>query len=164
MSQKNLHRTSLVIVELGAVWPAALIAADAAPCRVLAEAEGEGPLAFAARVEHFADSAFPRGSAVSQAFVACNQRADETAEAARRAMVGCLLAQVAPGGSIVLTAAEDASDRFRRRLLDLAADLGRAAGDRRLRAQFVEESSPTASGLANSTAPTATSDAVARVA
>jgi hypothetical protein len=139
--------------------------AEAGVCRVLAEVEGEGPLAFAARVEDFAMNAFPRGTQVTLALVACNQRADETAEAARRAMAECLLARLAPAGVLSFAAADDATDRFRRRLFDLVADLGKSAtADGRVRALFGDDARRTASGPAVSAGVTLIDGSVSRVA
>jgi hypothetical protein len=163
MSQKQLPQASLVLVELGAVWPAALIAGGG-PCRVLAEAEGEGPLAFAARAEAFASSAFPRGTTASVALVACNQRADETAEAARRVLAECLLARISPSGTLCFATGENATDRFRRRLLDLAGDLGAGAREGRVSAWFGEQTARIASGPATSHSAPIPDRTVARVA
>jgi hypothetical protein len=165
MAQKTFIKTSLVVVELGASWPAALVNASGGNCRVLAEAEGEGPLAFATRVESFAATAFPRGTEVTLALVACNQRADETAQAARRANAECLLARVSTHGVLSFAASDEASARFRRRLFDLVADLGKAgAAEGRVRAIFGEESSRTASGPTSSDGATLAKGAVSRVA
>jgi hypothetical protein len=164
MAQRSLHQALLVVVELGASWPAAMMSAEAGVCRVLAEVEGEGPLAFAARVEDFSATAFPRGTQVNVALVACNQRADETAEAARRAMAECLVACLAPTGSLSFTACDDATDRFRRRLFDLVADLGKAAAaEGRVRAIFGEDSRR-ASGPVTSAGVTLVGGSVPRVA
>ncbi len=164
MAPKSLHQTSLVLVELGAAWPSALLT-EAGICRVLAEAEGEGPLAFAARAEDFAVSAFPRGTEVTHALVACNQRADETAEAARRALAASLLARLAGQGTLVFAASDDASDRFRRRLFALVADFDKTgSGERRVRALFGEEGRRTASGPATSDGATLAKGIVSRVA
>jgi hypothetical protein len=162
MSQKSLPQASLVLVELGAAWPATVVPGDA-PCRVLAEVEGEGPLAFANRAEVFAASAFPRGTQVSTAVVACNLRADETAEAARRALVESLLVRLTPGGELRFTAADSASDRFRRRLLDLAASLGAGTREGRIRASFGEDTARTSGPTTSQSAPVP-SRSVARVA
>jgi hypothetical protein len=165
MANRSLHKTSLVIVELGASWPAAVVTAEAGVCRVLAELEGEGPLAFAARVDDFAANAFPRGTLVTLALIACNQRADETAEAARRAMAGSLLGRLAPSGALSFAAADDATDRFRRRLFDLVADLGRSpSADGRVRALFGDDSRRMASGPAVSAGVTLVGGSVSRVA
>lgn len=164
MAPKSLTQTSLVLVELGAAWPAALMT-EAGVCRVLAEAEGEGPLAFAARADDFVRSAFPRGTQVTHALVACNQRADETAGAARRVLAECLLARLAGHGTLAFVASDDASDRFRRRLFDLVADLDKAgAGERRVHAVFGEEGRRTASGPASSDGATLAKGVVSRVA
>jgi hypothetical protein len=164
MAPKSFHQVSLVLVELGAAWPSVLLT-EAGICRVLAEAEGEGPLAFAARAEDFASSAFPRGTQVTHAFIACNQRADETAEAARRALAECLLARLAGHGTLVFAASDDASDRFRRRLFALVADFDApGAGERRVRAIFGEEGRRTDSGPATSDGATLAKGVVSRVA
>ncbi len=162
MSQKSLPQASLVLVELGAAWPATLVPSDG-PCRVLAEVEGEGPLAFATRAEAFATSAFPRGTQVATALVACNLRADETAEAARRALVECLLVRLSPAGDLCFTAAEAASERFRRRLLDLTGSLGAGAREGRIRASFGQDTARTSGPTTSQSAPVP-SRAVARVA
>lgn len=138
---------------------------EAGVCRVLSEAEGEGPLAFAARAEDFAVNAFPRGTLVTHALVACNQRADETAEASRRVLAECLLARLAGHGALLFAASDDASDRFRKRLFDLVADLDKArSGERRVRAVFGEEGRRTASGPASSDGATLAKGVVSRVA
>jgi hypothetical protein len=148
MPQKSLSKAALVLVELGAAWPATLVArAGRVSYRVLAEVEGEGPLAFAARAEAFCASAFPRGTQVSTALVACNQRGDETAEVSRRALAESLLAGLAPDGSIFFAGEGSASDRFRRRLYDLASELDAAVGgEGRVGVWFSAEASRTDSG------------------
>jgi hypothetical protein len=163
MSHLSFPLASLVLVELGAAWPTSLIA-SAGRCRVLAEVEGEGPLAFAARADAFASSAFPRGTQVSTAFVACNQRADETAEAARRAVAECLMTLLSPTGELCFAAADGATERFRRRLLDLVGDLNAGAPEGRVRASFAEENARMASGPATSQSAPARGRTVARVA
>src|SRR6187455_1962900 len=102
-----MHRNSpdgceLVVVELGAAWPASLTVSGGG-CRVIAETEGEGPLGFAARIDDFVVHAFPRGVAVTRAVVACNLRADQTAEAARRAVAESLLGRLGAKGSLFFT-------------------------------------------------------------
>jgi hypothetical protein len=133
--------------------------------RVLSELEGEGPLAFAARVEDFIGRAFPRSAELELAVVACNQRADETAEVARRALAESVLGRVAKSGAFHFSASDAVSDRFRRRLLDLTAEFARAGGaDGRVQASFAEEVSRTTSSPASADKATAISRAVARVA
>lgn len=83
--ERKLSETTLVLVELGAAWPRSLVESSPyAACRVLVEQEGEGPLAFAARVQTFAGSLFPSSVALETAVLACSERADETAMAGRR--------------------------------------------------------------------------------
>ena len=151
MSPKSHTKASLVVVELGAAWPAALVGSDArAACRVLAEIEGEGPLAFAARLEDFVVRAFARGTELELAVVACNQRADETAGVARRAMSECLLARLSKSGTLHFSAADAASERFRRRLQDLVAELARSSSAAaRVQTYFAEEASRTTSSPAS---------------
>jgi hypothetical protein len=122
MPRNTVDGCELVVVELGAAWPASLIVTTGG-CRVIAETEGEGPLGFAARVDDFVVQAFPRGVPVVRAVVACNLRADQTAEAARRAVAESLLGRLGGKGSLFFTASHAAGDRFRRRLLDLVAEL-----------------------------------------
>jgi hypothetical protein len=129
----------LVVVELGAAWPASLTA-SAGTCRVIAETEGEGPLGFAARVDDFVVQAFPRGVPVTRAVLACNLRADQTAEAARRAVAESLLGRLGTKGSLFFTASHAAGERFRRRQQDLVTELA-ATGARaeRIHARFGED-------------------------
>ena len=88
MSRNTPDGCELVVVELGAAWPATLVASQGG-CRVIAETEGEGPLGFAARVDDFVTSAFPR-LPVARAFVACNLRARRMALAAEPKAAGIL--------------------------------------------------------------------------
>jgi hypothetical protein len=170
MPEQIHSRANVVVVELGAPWPAALVGRDAgrpagSTCRVLSEVEGEGPLAFAARVEDFVAQAVPRGTEVALAVVACNQRADETAEVARRALCECLLARVTKGGTLFFSAADATSERFRRRLLDLVGDFtASGAPVARVQAYFAEEASRTTSGPAASDSTSLSGTSVARVA
>jgi hypothetical protein len=166
MPEQIHSRANVVVVELGAPWPAALVGRHAgSTCRVLSEVEGEGPLAFAARVEDFIARAVPRGTELELAVVACNQRADETAEVARRALCECMLARLQRGGGLLFSAADATSERFRRRLLDLVADFAGSGGSAaRVQAYFAEEASRTASGPATSESSSLANSAVARVA
>jgi hypothetical protein len=127
MPRTSTDRNQLVAVELGAVWPASLTAAEGT-CRVVAGAEGEGPLDFASRVDDFALSAFPRNVPLTHAVLACNLRADQTADAARRAIAEILLGRLGNAGVLTFAAAPAASERFRRRLLDLVTELGASLG------------------------------------
>jgi hypothetical protein len=162
MSRNSLEGCELVVVELGAAWPASLIASRGG-CRVIAETEGEGPLGFAARVDDFVAGAFPRSAAVTRAFVACNLRADQTAEAARRAVAETLLSRLGTTGVLTFSASHAASDRFRRRLNDLVAELAGPRGAGRIQTHLRDEEAR-ASGPRVSENASAPVPGVARVA
>jgi hypothetical protein len=153
----------LVVVELGAAWPTAMVASRGG-CRVVAEIEGEGPLAFAARVDDFVAAAFPRSAFVVRAVLACNLRADQTAEAARRAVAESLLSRLGASGVLTFCASNRAGDRFRRRLGDLVLELGRPAGSGRIQTHLGEEEAARGSGPRTSESAGATTSGVARVA
>ncbi len=154
-----------MIVELGAAWPAAHAVGVSAGCRGIAETEGEGPLGFAARVDDFVAQAFPRAVSVTRALVACNQRADQAAEAARRAVAEALLGRLAGTGSLFFHAPQAASERFRRRLLDLVAELSAVAGRaNRIQARLDDEGGRDSGPRASERAPQRVGNDVARVA
>jgi len=162
MPSQTPEGSELVVVELGAAWPASLVASRGG-CRVIAELEGEGPLGFAARVDDFVANAFPRSAPVARAYVACNLRADQTAEAARRAVAETALSRLGTTGQLTFSASHLAGERFRRRLGDLVQELGGPAGAGRiqthLRDDEVRASGPRTSENAAPKAP-----GVARVA
>ena len=165
MPRNTADGCELVVVELGATWPASRTN-SAGDCRVIAELEGEGPLGFAARVDDFVVQAFPRGVAVARAVVACNLRADQTAEAARRAVAESLLGRLGPKGSLFFTASHAAGDRFRRRLLDLVSELASLGGRAdRIHARIGEDDGRVSGPRTSEGAPALGSDStVARVA
>lgn len=165
MPRNSADGCELVVVELGAAWPASLTVA-AGGCRVIAETEGEGPLGFAARIDDFVVQAFPRAVAVSRAVVACNLRADQTAEAARRAVAESLLGRLGPKGTLIFTASNTASDRFRRRLLDLVSELAAtSARADRVQVRFGEDEGRASGPRTSEGAPALGQDSdVARVA
>ena len=116
----------LVLVELGATWPRSLVESSPyAACRVLAEQEGEGPVAFAARVRTFATSMFPRHVALETAVLACNERADESAVSARRSIAQFLSSRRGRTRLIFAPAAR-AREALRRSLDALVAELCRS--------------------------------------
>ncbi len=163
MSRNTHTGCELVIVELGAAWPASYTPSPGA-CRVLAEVEGEGPLGFAARVDDFVANAAPVAGSALRALVACNLRADQTAEAARRAVAETLLSRLGSTGTLMFSASPSASDRFRRRLLDLVTELGGAPGAvDRVHALLGDDESR-ASGPRSSTGTGVVPSGVARVA
>jgi hypothetical protein len=124
---------TLVIVELGAVWPAWLVeSTPQGSCRVLAELEGEGPAAFADRVKSVSASLFPRGSELALIAVACNERTDEAAVAARREVALSLTARGSRTTRVAFAATEDAGVRLRNSLATLTASLDTGRLQRRV--------------------------------
>ncbi len=124
---------TLVIVELGAVWPAWLM--EGTPhgsCRVLAELEGEGPAAFANRVKNASGSLFPRGLELALIAVACNERTDEAAVTARRELALSLTARGSRSTRVAFTATDDAGARLRNSLASLTATLDSGRLQRRV--------------------------------
>jgi hypothetical protein len=163
MSRNSLEGCELVVVELGASWPTTLVASRGG-CRVVAEIEGEGPLGFAARVDDFVAGAFPRSVSVVRAVLACNLRADQTAEAARRAVAETLLSRLGTSGQLTFCASHLAGDRFRRRLGDLVAELAGPRGSGRIQTYLGEEEAARGSGPRTSNGAGETASGVARVA
>lgn len=162
MSRNSPDGCELVVVELGAAWPATLVASRGG-CRVIAETEGEGPLGFAARVDDFVANAFPRSVPLVRAFVACNLRADQTAEAARRAVAESALSRLGTAGVLTFSASHLAGDRFRRRLGDLVAELAGPTGTGRVQTHLRDEEARASGPRTSERAGTATRS-VARVA
>jgi hypothetical protein len=123
-------RGILVVVELGGEWPSeAAIGCSPSSTplarRVLAQAEGETPAAFAERVASSLDSLFGRGIQLETVVLACNERLDESAEAARRKALGLALGSMAKHkcGRAYLAAAGRSSGRLRHALSALAQGL-----------------------------------------
>lgn len=114
----------LVTVELGAEWPCAG-ANDGSPRRVLAQLEGETPSAFAERVAGSLDGLFGKGIRLGNMTLACNERIDAVADAARRKMAGIALGTMAAhkSGRVVLSASPLSSGRLRHSLASLAQGL-----------------------------------------
>lgn len=117
----------LVVVELGGEWPSQAALATATPAlrRVLAQAEGETPAAFAERVASGFDSLFGRGAQLETVVVACNERADDAAEAARRKTLSLALGSMAKNkaGRGYLAASARSGGRLRHALSALAQGL-----------------------------------------
>jgi len=115
---------SLVVVELGAEWPR-LPASDPAVRRVLAQAEGETPALFAERFAGSLDSLFGKGIQLRAVALACNERIDAAADAARRKIACLTLGAMAAHkqGKVVLTASPLSSGRLRHSLSSLAHGL-----------------------------------------
>jgi hypothetical protein len=114
----------LVVVELGGDWPS-LAEASGATRRVLAQQEGEAPAALAERVASSLDSLFGRGVKLETLVLACNERLDEGADAARRKLLGIALGAMAKhqAGHVYLAASARSSGRLRHGLSALAHGL-----------------------------------------
>ena len=114
----------LIVVELGADWPG-LMRSDASARRVLTQHEGETPLEFADRVTSSVDGLFARGVQLGTAALACNERIDPAADAARRKLGGLILGAMAKSqaGRFFFTAPPRSSGRLRHALSALARSL-----------------------------------------
>lgn len=117
----------LVVVELGGEWPSPATLATSAPARrrVVAQADGEGPATFAERVASGLDSLFDRGAQLETVVLACNERLDEAAEAARRRTLNLALGSMAKNkrGRVYLAASARSGGRLRHALSALAQGL-----------------------------------------
>jgi hypothetical protein len=125
MRKRNVSGSGLlVIVELGGEWPG-LMQADASARRVVTQHEGEAPQAFAERVAASLDSLFGRGIKLCTVALACNERLDDTADAARRKMGSLGLGSMAKhkAGRFYFTASPRSSGRLRHALSGLARGL-----------------------------------------
>jgi hypothetical protein len=138
----------LVMVELGASWPGWLVEGSAHTTRrVVVELEGEGPLAFAARVVAVAASLMPKGVPIDLAVLACNERADDVQRRARRQLGRALLyARGRKKTRLVVAATPEPSERLRESLLSLDAELDAVQGaSARLRVCFGRDAAPVSS-------------------
>jgi len=127
MTKRKSSGGVLIVVELGAEWPAlAEIREPAGGRRVLAQEEGESPSGFVARVGEQLDGLFARGLPMTTAVVACNERLDESAQRARSELARTAMGAMAKqrSGSLLLAASERSSGRLRHALSSLAAELG----------------------------------------
>lgn len=120
----------LVVVELGGEWPGIARSSEAAGAaepqrRVLSQSEGESPAEFSERVASSLDSLFGRGIKLSTVSLACNERLDEAADAARRMLCGVALGAMAKhkSGRFYLTASARSSGRLHHALSSLAQGL-----------------------------------------
>jgi hypothetical protein len=116
----------LVVVELGGEWPAWLHEhAQAQGRRVVTQEEGETPSVFAERIADQLETLTMMGVPLSVAALACNERTDATALAARRQIARLFLGVMAKKkrGCMHLTAAQRSSVRLRQALTTLATDL-----------------------------------------
>jgi hypothetical protein len=122
--QKAPKRMGLLIaVELGAEWPEGLAERAGAVRRVVAQAEGETPEAFAVRLGAVAGRLFPPRVELRDAVLACNERTDPGASIARRTIGSALLERIGPSGTLMFVAGPRAGGRLRHSLSALAIDL-----------------------------------------
>jgi hypothetical protein len=114
----------LVVVELGGEWPS-VATSEASARRVLTQLEGETPGALAERVANSLDGLFGRGVKLETVVLACNERLDESAEAARRKVLGIALGSMAKhkSGRAYLAASARSGGRLRHGLSALAQAL-----------------------------------------
>ncbi len=127
MTKRKSSIGLLIVVELGAEWPAlSEMREPVAARRVLAQEEGESPSAFTARVADGLDALFARGVTLGTAVLACNERLDATAERARSELARTVMGAMAKeqSGSLLFTASERGSGRLRHALSALASELG----------------------------------------
>lgn len=116
----------LVVVELGGEWPSLMGAGcEAAARRVVVQLEGETPGAFAERLANSLDGLFGRGVQLQTVALACNERLDPAAEAARRKLLGLALGSMAKhkSGRAFLAASPRSGGRLRHALSALAQGL-----------------------------------------
>ena len=100
MKKINPSEGLLIVVELGAEWPASEIEAarNAKARRVLSQDETESPQAFALRVAEQLASSFPSGVVFGNAVVACSERIDAHAQGGRAELASVLAAALKRGG------------------------------------------------------------------
>src|SRR6188768_3413485 len=130
MRKKTNGTGLLVIMELGASWPELAATVSTGPLleqarRVLTQLEGETPAELCERVASDLDQLFGRGIKLSSVAIACNERTDAAADAARRKLSGLLLGLMAKhrDGALYLTASERSGGRLRHALSALAQGL-----------------------------------------
>ncbi|HYP77175.1 MAG TPA: hypothetical protein VER12_14500 [Polyangiaceae bacterium] len=117
----------LIVVELGAEWPASEIecSRNAKARRVLAQDETESPAAFALRVSEQLGSSFPGGVALGGVIVACSERLDLHAQAGRAELARIAASTLgrSGGGSLSFVASDRNGGRSKPSLSSLLAEL-----------------------------------------
>jgi hypothetical protein len=127
--QKSISQTGfLMVVELGAEWPGAVqaeLSAQTSARRVLAQEESESPAAFAARVAERLDGLFARGVSLGMVVIACSERVDDAARAARAELARATASALGrgTGGRLLLTACDRNQGHARAALTTLAKEL-----------------------------------------
>ncbi len=118
--------STLVAMELGASWPEWMDDRESfADARVLAEQADDVPGAFAERVVSRLEAMTHGGARLRTVVLACNDRADDPALAARRTVVrsaASIIASRSAGGAVYLSASQHGSGACRAALANLATD------------------------------------------
>jgi len=123
--ERNPQDNVIVVTEHGSEWPGWLT--ECSPCgsgsRVIVQEEGESLADLAQRVCDRCNA--PSNPRPARAVIACSERSDESAFAARRSIARALLSVLghASGARLLLTASERSSGLSRRALSDFAAVL-----------------------------------------
>ena len=119
------YTAAIVVMEAGSEWPAWIEVPEAS---VIAQEEAESPRQLADRVIDHLESARARGAPVRFAVIACSERTDDGALAARRAAATAMLGTMAKagGGRLLLSASKRSSGRARHALSSVATDLAQA--------------------------------------
>ena len=127
MQKSSLSEAQLIVLELGAEWPSAALAGAPQARRVLAQDESESPAAFAVRVGEQLNTLQARGVALSHAVLACSERLDPHARAARAELARAAANSLARshGGDLELVATDRNEGRSRPALSALLSDLSR---------------------------------------
>jgi hypothetical protein len=126
MSEQTV-RSAIVVMESGGEWPAWLAAYEpfAPSTRVIVQQEDESLSSLAGRLAVRLDELERAGESVDLAIVACSERADDAALAARRDMARSILGAMAErgSGSLWFTESQRKSGGARQALSMLANDL-----------------------------------------
>ncbi len=125
MQKPSLSDAQLIVVELGAEWPIAALTSSPSARRVLAQDESEAPVAFAARVGEQLNDLQARGVALGGAVLACSERLDPPAQAARAELARAAASALARnrGGELDLVASDRNEGRSRAALSGLVGEL-----------------------------------------
>ncbi|MET0794631.1 MAG: hypothetical protein ABW061_24130 [Polyangiaceae bacterium] len=127
MQKSSLSEGQLIVVELGAEWPSAVLSVASSARRVLSQDESESPAAFAARVGEQLNGLQARGVALTSAVLACNERLDPRALAARAELARAAASVLARqnGGELLLAATDRNDGRSRSALSGLVSELSK---------------------------------------
>lgn len=127
MQKSSLSEGQLIVVELGAEWPSAALAATPSTRRVLVQDESETPAAFAARLGEQLNELQARGVALGGAVLACSERLDSHAQTARAELARAVASALSrhQGGEFELVATDRNAGRSRPALANLVSDLSK---------------------------------------